>query len=227
LVRTEGIITQLVFSHALRVRVKAELPIDTSSECNRSIVAGHPYSESIAETSEGPNGSSNDTVSQSTSTDATSINESRKGKQKAKDPQLTAHTPIPKETSADNLVGKINNLVTTDLNNITEARDFLNLSEYTVHFMRCFSCMVILSTVVYIPLQIGLSIWFLYTVLGWSAFVGLFIMVILFPVPGYFATRIQSVQVTRMKKVGRFVNLMPRILLIVDPIDRYTSANCH
>ena len=56
--------------------------------------------------------------------------------------------------------------------------------------------------VVYTPLQIGLSIWFLYAVLGWSAFVGLFIMVISFPVPGYFAARIQSVQVARMKTVG-------------------------
>jgi hypothetical protein len=50
--------------------------------------------------------------------------------------------------SGENLVGKINNLVTTDLANIVEARDFL-------------------LAVFFIPLQITLCIVFLYAVLGW------------------------------------------------------------
>lgn len=53
-----------------------------------------------------------------------------------------------KSSSGENLVGKINNLVTTDLANIVEARDFL-------------------LAAVYIPLQITLCIIFLYVVLGW------------------------------------------------------------
>jgi hypothetical protein len=71
---------------------------------------------------------------------------SSKGKGKA--------TKAPKDSDKDehsrgeNLVGKINNLVTTDLANIVEARDFL-------------------LAAVYIPLQITLCIVFLYAVLGW------------------------------------------------------------
>jgi hypothetical protein len=53
---------------------------------------------------------------------------SSKGKQKAKGvdsaEDIATHQ---KQTSADNLVGKINNLVTTDLGNLVDGRDFLFL----------------------------------------------------------------------------------------------------
>lgn len=64
--------------------------------------------------------------------------------------------------------------------------------------------MLIDLTVVFVPLQVGLSVWFLYSILGWSAFVGLAVMVILFPIPGYVARMIQGVQVARMKQAGTF-----------------------
>lgn len=51
------------------------------------------------------------------------------------------------------------------------------------------------------PVLLGIGIWFLYDVLGWSAFVGLSAIVILFPVPGYVAKLIQTVQKERMQKV--------------------------
>lgn len=57
------------------------------------------------------------------------------------------------------------------------------------------------TTVVHTPVLLGLGIWFLYDVLGWSAFVGLAVMIVLFPVPGYVAKIIQKVQKERMKKV--------------------------
>jgi len=50
-----------------------------------------------------------------------------------------------------------------------------------------------------IPLKITLSIVFLYGVLGWSAFVGLATILLLFPLPGYVAKRIQVVQESRLK----------------------------
>lgn len=73
--------------------------------------------------------------------------------------------------------------------------------------------------VLYIPVQIAVCIIFLYNILGWrcvalelvtvltkrrfsSAFVGLFVMVILFPIPGYVAKKTQSVQKEKMNKVG-------------------------
>lgn len=51
-------------------------------------------------------------------------------------------------SSPSNLVGKINNLVTTDLGNIVDSRDFLYMVLYT-------------------PVQIAVGMVFLYNILGW------------------------------------------------------------
>lgn len=56
----------------------------------------------------------------------------------------------------------------------------------------------------YIPVQIALCIWFLYGILGWSAFLGMAVIVVMFPLPGYVAKLIQGVQSTKMKKVKSF-----------------------
>lgn len=208
--RTEGIITQLVFNHALRIRMKAELPESTGTESRASSTAApSPDNASIseqpiaAEASESSNGSGDETLAHSSSASIKSGTES-KGKKKAKDiSEDNSVAPVaPKERSADNLVGKINNLVTTDLNNITDGRDFLLLGECLMR-LTCRSYLYAdgAGEVVYFPLQVALSVWFLYSILGWSAFVGLLVMVLLFPIPGYVAKMIQGVQETRMKKV--------------------------
>ncbi|TFK86638.1 P-loop containing nucleoside triphosphate hydrolase protein [Polyporus arcularius HHB13444] len=67
----------------------------------------------------------------------------------------------PEETYED--MPAINNLVTTDLKTVTDASTFLWL--------------VFLET----PLQIALSLYFLYQILGWSTFVGVSVMVVLLP----------------------------------------------
>ncbi|KAJ7435253.1 multidrug resistance-associated ABC transporter [Mycena latifolia] len=63
------------------------------------------------------------------------------------------------------LVGKINNLVTTDLANIGGSRGFLVL-------------------LIYVPLQLSVGIWFLHALLGWAVWVGLGSIILLTPVPG-------------------------------------------
>lgn len=128
LVHTEGLLTQLIFEHSLRLRMKAE-------------------------TSDKPDGSAN--------TSATLRHDNRRPK-------------------ADNLVGKINNLVTTDMVNVIEARDFLFL-------------------MLYHPLQIILCVVFLYLVLGYSSFVGLATILAMAPIPVIMAKMIQTVQIERMK----------------------------
>ncbi|KAJ7916159.1 multidrug resistance-associated ABC transporter [Mycena leptocephala] len=84
----------------------------------------------------------------------------------------TADKDATSKTSSDkagaNLLGKINNLLTVDQNNIGEARN-------------------VLFIVILVPIQVIGSIVFLYQVLGWSAFVGMGTMVALFPLPGYVA----------------------------------------
>ncbi|KIJ62235.1 hypothetical protein HYDPIDRAFT_176581 [Hydnomerulius pinastri MD-312] len=194
-VRTEGIITQLIFEHALRIRMKAELP---DNDKGSGSAASTPDSASIAESStvvEGSRESSVDDVQSSSA--STTASSTAKGKQKAKDKTDGADAQAKKpQSSADNLIGKINNLVTTDLNTITDGRDFLMVFPY-------------------VPLQIGLCIWFLYNILGWSAFVALAVMVACFPLPGLVSKRIQSVQKTKMEKTDARVQMVTETMNVL------------
>ncbi|KAF8058246.1 hypothetical protein FPV67DRAFT_1565726 [Lyophyllum atratum] len=199
LVRAEGLITQLVFEHSLRIRVKAETAtsspsaspdpsspatLDTDSvvsipspdnESAEGITSGH-QNELAGTTDVDTMHSRDDTLRASSSSIKSSGSKKGKGKAErpSKEPELEGNS------SADNLVGKINNLVTTDLANIVDSRDFL-------------------LVLLYIPLQVTLCIVFLYLLLGWSAFVGLAAILLLFPIPGYVAKQIKDVQVVRLK----------------------------
>ncbi|KAK7058408.1 hypothetical protein VNI00_002042 [Paramarasmius palmivorus] len=179
LVRTQAIITQLVFEHSLRIRVKAEAPDstpgasipatpDTASSLNEedsegsetsTAVAGHSRSETLQ--------------GSTTSTSSTAKHKKKTEVKKEKETEPTS--------DASNLVGKINNLVTTDLDNIVDARDFL-------------------WVLVYVPAQITLCMVFLYIVLGWSALVGLATILVTLPIPGFIAKFVQTVQNKRMKR---------------------------
>ncbi|KAF8963033.1 multidrug resistance-associated ABC transporter [Flammula alnicola] len=192
LVRTEALLTQLVFEHSLRIRLKAESSSekgDRIHDRDTSTVVGTPDTVSISESSAaGSNADEEESVtataaSRESSGDAQS-SQAPTLKGKAKDTGSKSPSAKPeKKGSAEsdsNLIGKINNLVTTDLTNIVEARDFIVL-------------------LIFVPLHIALCTTFLYQVLGWSAFVGLASMILLFPLPGYIAKLVQDVQRTRMK----------------------------
>jgi hypothetical protein len=109
LVRTEGIITQLIFDHALRVRMKAEVADGPASTTPAESVATTPDTASIADTT-GTNGddSGDETLGASSATVSTST---------PKKPQTPSveddKTHADGSSKADNLIGKINNLVTT------------------------------------------------------------------------------------------------------------------
>ncbi|VDB84814.1 unnamed protein product [Peniophora sp. CBMAI 1063] len=127
LVRLQTIITQLIFEHALRMRMKAET--DDAARQGEEV--------------EGSGGA--------------------------------------KKSDNSNLTGRINNLVATDTTNITDGRDFLFL-------------------ILYSPLQCAVAIYFLYTLLGWSALIGLALMIASLPLPGWIASQMQNLQRTAMKK---------------------------
>jgi hypothetical protein len=151
----------------------------------------HTQSPSFATGSETLQSSGDETLRASSSSVS-----SRGSRKKVK--VIKEDTTKDSSSSADNLVGKINNLITTDMWNVVQARDFLLF-------------------VLYVPLQITLSTVFLYLVLGWrcvkpidfrlflnsnfSAFVGLATILALSPLPGYVAKHIQTVQRERMKRV--------------------------
>ncbi|KZV91873.1 hypothetical protein EXIGLDRAFT_675729 [Exidia glandulosa HHB12029] len=167
LVQAESILTQLVFEHALRIRMKEETlhtDVERESELESSISSeAVPAVKTVrtGSTTEGSNG----------------------------------QTKVPSSTArnADNLVGKINNLVTTDLNNIVEARDFLFL-------------------VIYCPLQIIICVWFLYEVLGAASFAGLAAMVVTFPIPGFVAAKVNQTAKERAKKTDARVQQVTEVV---------------
>ncbi|KAJ6462020.1 hypothetical protein C8R47DRAFT_1225647 [Mycena vitilis] len=190
------------------IRVKAETAEKTPSSGTSTPADSGPPSPIGQEES---NGSGDETLH---STDAhtvsgdetiqassSSIKSTTSSKNKGKGKEVKEE---PAESSdASNLVGKITNLVTTDLANLTEGRDFLLL-------------------VLLIPLQVIFCGVFLYMVLGWSAFVGMGVMVLLFPLPGYVAKNIQTVQQQRMKMTDARVQTVTETMNVLRMI-KYRS----
>ncbi|KAH9952289.1 hypothetical protein BGW80DRAFT_1430860 [Lactifluus volemus] len=180
-VRMNAIITQLVFEHALRIRVKAE----TSSA--GTTPAATPQGRSESTTPDSASIRDAPFISESSGTvdeesEPSTASSSIKGTPTEETPTTTSSGGDREEPGqSKNLVGKMNNLVTSDLENIVDGRDFVLL-------------------IVYLPLQIALCIWFLYEILGWSAFVGMAAMIALFPIPGVIASKIQKVQKESMKQ---------------------------
>ena len=111
---TEGLLTQLVFEHSLRIRFKAE-----GSKENSSLTVHSP-----TVTSETLDSS---TTLESSDTQSDTTAGSTKGKAKADSSATKSATAKDekKEEKKDNLVGKINTLVTVDLENVVSAKDFL------------------------------------------------------------------------------------------------------
>jgi hypothetical protein len=129
-VRASAIITQLVFEHALRIRVKAE-----TSSSPRATPAVTPEARSGTTTPDnvsvaeniGPGTAGGSGEENERSTTSLSI----KGKQKEELPASLDDNEDPGKAS--NLVGKMNNLVSTDLENIIEGRDFLLLGASSIY----------------------------------------------------------------------------------------------
>ncbi|KAJ6479029.1 ABC transporter transmembrane region-domain-containing protein [Mycena sanguinolenta] len=192
LVRIEAIITQLVFAHSLRIRMKAETTHvkDTSSDVAPPAVEVSPQTgsdtQSTAETTTPENaGSSARSEDDSGSTTMQASSSSIQSTSTASKPAVEKPKKS-EEKSGGSLVGKINNLVTVDLGNITDSRDFLIL-------------------LVSVPLQLALGIYFLHVLLGWAVWVGVTSILLLAPVPGYMANLVRKVQKTRLKRTDERV----------------------
>ncbi|KAF8955959.1 ABC transporter type 1, transmembrane domain-containing protein [Flammula alnicola] len=216
---TEVLVTQLVFEHSLRIRLKAETSNDsnyqpittatpsraespvgnTASDTASTSAAGDSERTSVSgsttrETSEASQASTLTVREPSTSSSTSTLKDAGKGKAKAE--ALEPPKQGQKKVSDGNLIGKINNLVTTDLNNIVGARDFL-------------------LVVLYVPLQISLCMVFLYRLLGWSSFVGFGVMLILLPLPGWVAKKIQQAQAQRMKATDARVQTVSEAINVI------------
>ncbi|VDB87410.1 unnamed protein product [Peniophora sp. CBMAI 1063] len=107
-----------------------------------------------------------------------------------------ASTSGDTSTKSRNLAGKLNNLISTDLNNITLGKEVMML-------------------VFYAPLMTAFAIWFLYVILGWSAFVGIAVMVLLLPLPGYLTASLHGVQESTMKRTDARVQVVTEIMNVI------------
>ena len=182
--------TQLVFEHALRIRMKSDSakssstshpPTEPSTPSTPSTpdTASVTESPTVSRSVEGTNETTTSTLTVSHSPSSTGGDSIKKGKKdKGEDKEEKK-----KVDQGSNLVGKITNLVSTDLNNIVDGRDFP---------------LVFIS----LPLQVALCIVFLYKVLGLSAIVGMVVMISLYPLPGWVASKMQDVQREKMKVVS-------------------------
>ncbi|KAH7340935.1 hypothetical protein B0J17DRAFT_612426 [Rhizoctonia solani] len=181
LVRTEGMITQLLFEHSLRIRMIAQAVGGSSGKTPKTgtpggdsaSVAGSERTAVAEGTGEGESSSAGHTAEESNA--QTLVASTSSVKQKDKEGSQGD------DNESANLVGKINNLMSTDLGNMIDGRDFLFI-------------------IIFAPVQIIFSIFFLYRILGWSAIIGMSIMILSFPIPGKVAHLVNNVQVARMKK---------------------------
>ncbi|KAK1236146.1 hypothetical protein PQX77_000617 [Marasmius sp. AFHP31] len=173
LVKTQALITQLVLEHSLRIRVKSESS-ETSSFSQEEEASSRPVDPRT------PDEEPSEPAEPPPETPADSKEPASGGPH---DPQ-------------SNLVGKITNLVTTDLQHIVELRDFMLL-------------------LIYVPLQIVLGIVFLYFLLGWSALVGFATMIILGPLPGVLMQKIQTAQAEGMKRTDARVQTVTETVNVI------------
>ncbi|EMD39545.1 hypothetical protein CERSUDRAFT_150070 [Gelatoporia subvermispora B] len=191
-VRAEAMITSLVFDHSLRIRVKAETDSE-GEDSARSSMTVTPETASVVETQEevesAEDNSGDDETLRANSVGGTSRSAVNKGKTKASAVPEVERSAAHAQGKLKNLTGKLNNLVTVDLDNIVSACDFLILIEM-------------------VPLQGVFSIVFLYSLLSWSALVGLATMIILTPIPGYIASRTQAIQKQKMSKTDARVQIV-------------------
>ncbi|KAH8101555.1 hypothetical protein BXZ70DRAFT_101862 [Cristinia sonorae] len=172
-VRSGAIINQLVFDHALHIRLKAEVggeassgqPTDVPTPDTASLLQQPGLSEESPEDSSDV-GRKPDQLQAQTS-DAVS--------------ETSTKVTGEAQPTENNLLGRINNLVTTDAANISNGADLAMI-------------------VLYVPVQLSLCVLFLYAILGWSSFVGIGATVLFFPVPGYFSKMMAGTQKTKMQK---------------------------
>ena len=136
-------ITQLVFEHALRVRMKSESSESSPSPTQPSTRATTPDTASVTENTSGHSPDGTEFTEGASTTLVLEVTPSEADKASAKGEEKKATVE-----KGGNLVGKINNLVSTDLNNIVDGRDFLLVAVAS-------------------PIQIILCIAFLYAILGW------------------------------------------------------------
>ncbi|KAJ6512183.1 multidrug resistance-associated ABC transporter [Mycena vitilis] len=101
-----------------------------------------------------------------------------------------------KDNNKRNLIGRINNLATSDVAYLTDVLELW-------------------ITLLFVPLQVILAIWFLYLILGWSSLVGFAIILITLPLPSYLARKMQALQISARQKTDARVQQVTETMSVL------------
>ncbi|KAF7346206.1 hypothetical protein MSAN_01847500 [Mycena sanguinolenta] len=111
-----------------------------------------------------------------------------------------------KDKDKRNLVGRINNLCTSDVSTLTDVMEMW-------------------IQVMFFPLQVTLAIWFLYLILGWSSFVGLAVILITLPLPSYLTKTLRKYQIVSRKKTDARVQQVTETMNVLRMIKWFAWEN--
>ncbi|KAJ6498479.1 hypothetical protein C8R47DRAFT_1212167 [Mycena vitilis] len=140
--------------------------------------APSPASPTPASSSSTPAASSSSTSTTTAASSSATPQESASASSSSTPANPNSSTPAPQTNT--NLLGRITNLIATDAHTAAnQGKD-------------------VLRVLVYAPASFVLGTYFLWVILGWSAFVGLALMVLLAPVPGLVAKLIRSAKIQQL-----------------------------
>ncbi|KAF8068839.1 P-loop containing nucleoside triphosphate hydrolase protein [Lyophyllum atratum] len=184
-VHLEAIFTQLILQHALRIRVvadgKSEQPASTTASTAAPSVAGS-------------GSASGSTTPSSETAGAVSA-----------EPDAKPAPPAPAAAETDkgkSLVGRMNNLISSDLQTISKASEFVQVF-------------------VAGPIMLALTIAFLYTILGWSALVGAAVLIVQMPFPVMFSRFLQGAAKEVSKKGDDRVETVTETMSVIRMIKMF------
>lgn len=193
LVRSEAIFTQLLFDHSLRLRMKDATAEDENKEDKAP--ANHLVPAITVEAAtDSANGPAGEVAQEAMAQEGINGDKSDLAAEANGSGKKAAVEPKDVAAPQQGLAGKINVLMAADVESITEGRD-------------------IPLVIVFAPIQVVLCIVFLYKVLSWSAFVGVFCILITLPAPGMLTGLSAKYQNQRMAAVSRPGNALTRLSL--------------
>ncbi|ADV20810.1 ATP-binding cassette (ABC) transporter, putative [Cryptococcus gattii WM276] len=189
LVRSEALLTQLLFDHALRLRMKDQMDDNQEKEVDdmangegsAPLITVQNVEEVIGHAPGAPeefrDRSDNETEEESIahgsgkrkstpqSTDATEVGSVSDSNKDAAVDRKAAADEEARKSKGQGLAGKINVLMAADIESVIEGRDLALIFVYT-------------------PVQFVLCVVLLYRILSWSSLIGMLTMFITLPLPG-------------------------------------------
>ncbi|GJE87808.1 multidrug resistance-associated ABC transporter [Phanerochaete sordida] len=182
----QSTLIELIFEHALRIRLKADM--NSSDEIAKGQSGAASPAEAAAPGDEGTHdrADSEATAIAGEGQSSTDADSAAAAKSKGDDGAAAKSKDI-------SMIGKINNMISADVNTLETAYGFVLILWFT-------------------PLQIILSLVFLYAILGWSALVGVGAMLVMLYLPGRIANQSQKLQVKKMSRSDARVGVISEVV---------------